>query len=93
MATTMMINSKRVVMSIEEKAKALTVFEINEPNRLAVTSGSEPNRAYVCHHDGCHVTYCPCDARTSQCSHTVAGNWFLEAKNRAAYVEEFGIYA
>ena len=88
MATTMILNQKRVSLSIEEKARLLTVFDINEPGRLAVTSGSKPNTAYVVHHDGKHVTHCPCKS-TGLCAHKVAGDWYLEAQARAVYVELF----
>jgi hypothetical protein len=90
--TTGTISGRKVQMTITEKARLLSVFETSEPGKLTIPSGSDAHKAYVLSHDGHHVTHCPCDARTSQCCHTVAGNWFLEAKNRAAYVEEFGIY-
>ena len=90
--TTATINEKRVTMTIEDKAHGLQVFEIGEEYKLAVTSGSELNKAYVVTHNGSHVTHCPCKAYTSRCCHAVAGTWHLEAKNRAAYCEMFSIY-
>jgi hypothetical protein len=72
------VNGKRVVMTIEEKAALLQVFDIGEEGRLAVTSGSDPNRAYVVRHDGHRCQYCPCGAYTPRCAHRVAGDWYLE---------------
>ena len=76
--TTINLNGKRVVMSIEQKARLLTVFDIHEEGRLAVTSGSDPNSAYVVRHDGHRCQYCPCGAYTSQCAHRIAADWYLE---------------
>ena len=90
--TTATIENKKVTLSIEDKAHTLQVFEIGEEYKLAVTSGSELGKAYVVSHNGQYVTHCPCKAYTSRCCHAVAGTWHLEAKNRAAYVEEFHIY-
>lgn len=89
--TTATINRKRVTLTIQNKAHLLTVFSINEANRLAVTSGSEPNTAYVVRHDGRQATYCPCKAY-GYCSHKQAVDWKLEAERRAAYIEIFNIY-
>jgi aerobic-type carbon monoxide dehydrogenase small subunit (CoxS/CutS family) len=86
------INGKRVALTIEQKARLLTVFD-NHPdlaaNELAVTSGSIRNVAYVVRHDGRHVQDCSCDAWLPRCSHAIAAEWFLEAKNRAGYAGAF----
>jgi hypothetical protein len=93
MTTTMKLHSRRVSLTIAQKAHLLTCFEIGEPGRLAVTSGSKVNTAYVVRYEpGQKKThYCPCDAR-GYCSHRQAADWHLEAQARAAYVEEFSIY-
>jgi hypothetical protein len=90
--TTGTISGRKVQMTIEEKARLLTVREAGN-GKLEIASGSDANKTYTCEHDGRHVTRCSCIAYTSRCCHAVAGTWFLEAKNRAAYVEEFGIYS
>ena len=89
--TTAVVNERKVQMTITEKAHMLQVFDINEPGKLAVTSGSQANVAYVVSHNGQRVTHCPCKA-FGRCCHMVAGDWHLEAERRAAYVEEFHIY-
>lgn len=90
--TSATINQKRVKLSIQDKARLLTVFSINEANRLAVTSGTQANTAYVVRHDGKQATYCPCKA-CGPCSHKQAANWYLEAERRAAHVQNYNIYA
>jgi len=86
------LTGKRVTVTIEQKAHALTVFSINEPGRLAVTSGTKDKTAYVVLHNDTHAAYCPCGAY-GRCAHKVAVNWHLEALRRAAYTEMFDIYA
>ncbi len=86
MATTMLTrNYKRISLSMEEKARSLKVIA-NLPelagNELAVTSGSKANAAYVVTHNGKNAVHCPCDAY-GRCSHLIAADWHLEAKNRA----------
>ncbi len=88
---TMIINQKRLTLSIEDKARLLQVIDIHEDCHLGVTSGSKPNSAYVVRHDGKQATYCPCGARIT-CSHMIAATWYLEALSRAFYVEVNGIY-
>lgn len=86
------INGKRIALTVEQKARLLTVFDTHPglaANELAVTSGSISNVAYVVRHDGRHVTDCSCDARIARCSHAIAGEWFLEARNRASYAQAF----
>lgn len=90
MTTITLENGKRVKLSIEEKARALRVFDIGEEGHLAVESGSKPDTLYVVHHNGYRVTYCPCEALyTCECSHKVAGDWYLEAKRREFYYQMF----
>lgn len=83
--TTATLLGKRTLMTIEDKARLLRTFEIGEEGRLAVTSGSNPHNAYVCHHDGRTITHCPCKA-SGNCAHKVAGNWYLAAKRLATKV-------
>lgn len=93
MSTTMRIQNKTIALSLEEKARLLQVFDIGEIGRLAVTSGSLPNTAYVVRFEPGHTKthYCPCDAR-GYCSHRQAADWYLEALHRAWYIENFEIY-
>lgn len=86
MTTLTLESGKKVKLSIEEKARALRVFDIGEEGHLAVESGSKPDTLYVCHHNGYRITYCPCEAlHTCHCAHIIAGDWALEAKRREAY--------
>jgi hypothetical protein len=92
MATTVKINHRTVTLSIEQKARLLSVFALpEEGNALVVTSGSLPNTAYVVRHNGEQCQYCPCKAGKNglYCSHQLAGDWFLAAQRRAVYVERF----
>jgi len=82
--TTMTLNGKRVTLTVSEKAKLLTVFDIHEEGRLAVTSGSRENDAYVVRHDGQHSQYCPCGAYIAKCAHRVAVDAHLEEKRQEA---------
>jgi hypothetical protein len=88
MTTATTSTGKRVAVSTAQKARMLTVFDIGEAGRLAVTSGTKPNTAYVVHHDGWRVTSCPCRS-VSRCSHAIAGDWYLEARRRATYSTRF----
>lgn len=90
--TTATIENRKVTMTIEEKARRLSVREIND-HQLEVTSGSDATKKYTCEHNGRHVTRCSCAAYTSRCCHAIAGTWYLEAKNRDAYCDEFNIYS
>lgn len=83
MATMISTTGKKVTVSIEDKARALHVFDIQEAGRLAVLSGSQPDLAYVVRHDGEQSTFCPCGSY-KPCSHRIAADWFLEAQRRAA---------
>lgn len=85
MATLTATSGKRITVSIEEKARALHVFDIQEEGRLAVVSGTVADLAYVVRHDGERATFCPCGSY-KKCSHKVAAEWYLEAKARAAFV-------
>lgn len=92
----MMINHKAVKMTRSEKARMLHVYDIGEEGHLAIESGSKPDSLYVVHHNGYRVTYCPCEAlHTCECSHKIAGDWYLEAQRRAEFVQAFdphGLY-
>lgn len=88
MATSMMINNKRVAMSVEQKARLLTVIDIHEAGAFAVTSGSNPDDAYVVRHNGRHSIYCPCNTYGARCSHRIALDWKLEADRRAVLVAD-----
>lgn len=91
MATTMRIQNKQVSLTVEQKARALTVFSDHpdlRENELGVSSGSNPTNAYAVRHDGKHAIYCPCRS-VGRCAHKVAVTWFLEAQRRASYVELF----
>jgi hypothetical protein len=76
--TTATVNGKRITMTIEEKARLLTVIDIHEEGHMAVTSGSVPTDAYVLRHDGYRSQYCPCGAYTTRCAHRAALDWYLE---------------
>ncbi len=82
--TQMTLNGKRVTLTVSEKAKLLTVFDIHEAGRLAVTSGSRENDAYVVRHDGQHSQYCPCGAYIAKCAHRVAVDMHLDEKRQEA---------
>jgi len=82
--TQMTLNGKKVTLTVEQKARLLDVFEIGEEGRLAVTSGSTPNQAYVVRHDGEHSQYCPCGAYIARCAHRVAADWHLEEQREEA---------
>jgi hypothetical protein len=84
MTTATTATGKKVTLTIEEKARRLSVIDIHEEGRMAVTSGSNLLDAYVLRHDGKVSQYCPCGAY-GFCSHKLALNWHLEATNRAAY--------
>ena len=86
MATTAVRNGRRIALTVEQKARSLHVFEIGEPGRLAVSSGTNPNNAYVVRYvEGHHEThYCPCNA-VGYCPHRQAADWYLEAQQRHAY--------
>ena len=85
---TMIINRKQITLSIEDKARALTVFSIDEENALGVTSGSQANTGYQVKHDGKQATYCPCRA-VGRCAHKTAVDWHLENERRNAFVANF----
>jgi hypothetical protein len=78
--------------TLVQKAARLSVWELEgEGNALAVTSGSTPNSAYVVRHNSYKCLSCPCGAgkHMMPCSHKIAGDRFLEAKRRAAFVDLF----
>ena len=91
--TTITLEGRKVTLTIEQKAHLLQVFEIGEDGRLAVTSGSKLNTAYVVRYiPGAPRThYCPCES-FAYCSHRQAADWYLEAKAREQYVQACGIY-
>lgn len=86
-----MARSKRVRLTIEQKARFLQVIDIHEPGVLAVRSDSDPSIAYAVKHNGKVATHCACPA-TKACSHMQAVTWHLEAKRRAYFTDIFGIY-
>lgn len=93
--TTMKVNGKTVSLTIEQKARKLSVWTLEgEGNALAVTSGSKPNTAYVVRHDGAHCQYCPCQSGKfgGRCAHKVAGDAFLASQRRAAYADMFDVH-
>lgn len=83
--TTATFEGKRVILSIEDKARMLKVIDIGEENCLAVPSGSNPRNAYVVQHDSKHAVYCPCAARVPNCAHRIAVDWHLETVERTAF--------
>lgn len=83
MTTITLANGRKVALTIEQKARLLTVFEIGEEGRLAVPSGSKPNSAYVVQHNGVIATSCPCQSRC-RCAHEYAVDLYLEEKRQAA---------
>jgi hypothetical protein len=85
------IDGKKVALTIEQKARLLTIFEISEPFVAAVTSGSNATDAYVVRHDGRKSHYCPCAAR-GVCAHRVAVDWKLESARRDEHCGTFAIY-
>lgn len=85
MATMISTTGRKVTVSIEDKARALQVFDIQEAGRLAVTSGTEANLAYVVQHNDEHSTSCPCGSY-KKCSHRIAVDWYLEAQRWAIEV-------
>lgn len=92
MTTTATRNGKTISLTVEQKARMLSVIEEHPElaeNELAVTSGSIFGSAYVLKHNGRVTLACPCGAYTPKCAHRIAGNWHLEAKNRAAYNAAF----
>lgn len=88
MSTTMIVNHKRISLTIEQKARQLQILDINDPHRFIVPSGSEPNKAYPVEHDGYQATSCSCAAR-GKCAHKLAVDWKLEADRRALFVDLF----
>jgi hypothetical protein len=92
MTTTMRRGNKTITLTIAQKAALLYVFDVHpelKANEIAVSSGTAQGCAYVCEHDGRITLNCTCRTygNTSvvpACAHRVAGNWFLEARNRAA---------
>lgn len=88
MATTIIRDNRSVKLTVAEKARLLTVFPIGEPGRLAVTSGTKADSAYVVLHNGRESYFCPCPAY-GRCSHMQAVDWLLESHNRQAYVQTF----
>jgi hypothetical protein len=88
MTTTAKRNGKTISLTVEQKARMLTVIEDHpdlKANEIAVTSGSRFGQAYAVRHNGRNCTYCPCGAYTARCAHRVAGDLWLEARNRAAF--------
>lgn len=83
MTTITLANGRKVAVSIEQKARLLSVFEIGEEGCLAVTSGSKPNSAYVVQHNGLIATHCPCESRC-RCAHERAVDLYLEEQRQAA---------
>lgn len=96
MASLTLATGKRVTLTIEQKARALQVIDINEPGLLAVRSATDSRVAYAVYHDGYNVTGCACTGckhyGRSHCAYRLAAFWFLQAQNRAAYVQTFNIY-
>lgn len=88
MSTAMIVNEKRVTLTIEQKARMLQVLDINDPNRFIVPSGSEKGKAYSVKHDGYEATSCNCLAH-GKCAHKTAVNWKLEADRRAWHNDLF----
>lgn len=81
-------NGKRVQMSIQAKAKLLTVVDIHENGVLAVISGSNPTKGYAVRHDGTHATYCPCEAHC-KCAHMYAAERRLAEMYREQFPNDF----
>jgi len=96
MATLLTTTGKRLVLTIEQKARCLQVIDVNEPGILAVRSASDPRIAYAVYHNGHNVTGCACTGckqyGRKQCAYRLAASWKLQADRRAAYVETFHIY-
>jgi hypothetical protein len=85
MTTTTLSNGKRISLTIEQKARLLTVIAEHPElaaNELGVTSESIFGSAYVVTHDGKHSTHCTCDAYIVGCAHRVAADWHLEAQEQ-----------
>jgi hypothetical protein len=96
MASMVSTTGKRVTVSIEEKARALQVIDIQESGVFAVRSATNARIAYAVYHNGRKVTGCACPGckvyGRSRCAYRLAVAWKLEADRRAAYVETFNIY-
>lgn len=80
MATVATLNGKRVSLSVEEKARLLTVSVIPGEHAFKVSSGSKPGRTYKVTHDGRYATGCECESCGGRCCHRVAVNNRLQAE-------------
>jgi hypothetical protein len=86
MTTTTLSNGKRISLTIEQKARLLTVITEHPElaaNELAVTSGTIFGSAYVVTHNGKHSIHCTCGAYIAGCAHRVAVDWHLETQEQA----------